>query len=111
MERLFVYGTLRPGHCNAHILENIGGEWLPGYVSGTFYERGWGAATDFPGIVLDVNGSRIPGYLFLSANLEAHWSMLDEFEDGYDRVAVEVTTDDGQSVTAWIYQLQPRANP
>jgi gamma-glutamylcyclotransferase (GGCT)/AIG2-like uncharacterized protein YtfP len=52
MERLFVYGTLRPGHSNAYILENIGGEWLPGYVTGTFYERGWGAAADFPGIVL-----------------------------------------------------------
>lgn len=28
MERLFVYGTLRPGHENAYILENIGGDWL-----------------------------------------------------------------------------------
>jgi gamma-glutamylcyclotransferase (GGCT)/AIG2-like uncharacterized protein YtfP len=41
MERLFVYGTLRPGHENAPILENIGGEWLPGWVHGTFYARGW----------------------------------------------------------------------
>jgi hypothetical protein len=39
-----------PGHSNAHILENIGGEWLAGFVSGTFYERGWGAAADFPGL-------------------------------------------------------------
>lgn len=43
MERLFVYGTLRPGHSNAHIMDNIGGEWQPGYVKGLFYERGlWG---------------------------------------------------------------------
>jgi gamma-glutamylcyclotransferase (GGCT)/AIG2-like uncharacterized protein YtfP len=34
--------------------------------------------------------------------------MLDDFEEGYDRVPVEVTTDDGQQVSAWIYQLQPR---
>jgi hypothetical protein len=47
MERLFVYGTLRPGS-NAHIMDNIGGEWQPGYVQGLFYERGWGAAADFP---------------------------------------------------------------
>jgi hypothetical protein len=33
--------------------------------------------------------------------------MLDEFEEGYDRVAVEVTTAEEQRVTAWIYQLQP----
>lgn len=111
MERLFVYGTLRPGHANAHLLETIGGEWLPGYVTGTFYARGWGAAADFPGIVLDKTGARVDGYLFLSATLAAHWPMLDEFEEGYDRVNVDVTTDAGQRVTAWIYQLQPKTAP
>ena len=110
MERLFVYGTLRPGHANAYILENIGGEWLPGYVTGTFYERGWGAAADFPGIVLDENGAQVHGYLFLSPHLTAHWLMLDEFEDGYDRVKVVVTTEEGEQLTAWVYQLQPKAS-
>lgn len=111
MERLFVYGTLRPGHSNAHIMENIGGEWLPGYVTGTFYERGWGAAADFPGIVLQKNGPQVQGYLFISDNLEAHWPMLDEFEDGYDRVEVDVTAANGEQFTAWIYQLQPQPHP
>lgn len=111
MERLFVYGTLRPGHSNAHIMENIGGEWLPGYVTGTFYERGWGAAADFPGIVLQKNGPQVQGYLFISDNLEAHWPMLDEFEDGYDRVKVDVTAANGEQLTAWIYQLQPQPHP
>ncbi|MGY5956475.1 gamma-glutamylcyclotransferase family protein [Kosakonia sp. BK9b] len=108
MDALFVYGTLRPGQSNAHILESIGGEWLPGYVTGTFYERGWGAAADFPGIVLDKDGAKVPGFLFLSARLSEHWAMLDAFEEGYDRVAVEVTTADERQITAWIYQLQPR---
>lgn len=49
MKPLFVYGTLCPGRSNAHILEAIGGEWRPGYVTGTFYARGWGAAADFRG--------------------------------------------------------------
>ncbi|MEF3091734.1 gamma-glutamylcyclotransferase [Raoultella sp. WB_B2P2-3] len=111
MERLFVYGTLRPGHANAHILENIGGEWLPGAVTGTFYERGWGAAADFPGIVLSKNGPQVQGYLFLSAKLAECWPMLDEFEEGYDRVEVEVTTADGRRLCAWIYQLQPQTHP
>lgn len=62
----------------------------------------------FRGIVLDNNGPRVDGYLFLSANLSAHWPMLDAFEEGYDRVAVDVTMEDGQRVTAWIYQLQPK---
>lgn len=111
MERLFVYGTLRPGHSNAYILEKIGGEWLSGYVTGTFYERGWGAAADFPGIVLQKNGTQVQGYLFISDNLEPHWPMLDEFEEGYDRVEVDVTTTHGERVSAWIYQLQPQAHP
>jgi gamma-glutamylcyclotransferase (GGCT)/AIG2-like uncharacterized protein YtfP len=34
--------------------------------------------------------------------------MLDEFEDGYDRVEVDVTTSNGELITAWIYQLQPQ---
>ena len=109
MDSLFVYGTLRPGHSNAHILESIGGEWQAGFVTGTFYARGWGAAADFPGIVLHADGPRVEGYLFISSNLEAHWPMLDEFEDGYDRVEVMVTTAEGDQVQAWIYQLQPRS--
>lgn len=108
MKPLFVYGTLQPGHVNAHILENIGGEWLAGTVKGLFYERGWGAAADFPGIVLDKHAGTVAGSLFFSPNLTSHWPMLDEFEDGYDRVDVEVTTLDGRKITAWIYQLQPR---
>ncbi len=108
MKPLFVYGTLCPDRSNAHILEAIGGEWRPGYVTGTFYARGWGAAADFPGFVLDAHGPRVNGYLFLSDRLAAHWPMLDDFEEGYDRVPVEVTTDDGQQISAWIYQLQPR---
>ena len=58
------------------------GEWRPGYVTGTFYARGWGAAADFPGIVLDAHGPRVNGYLFLSDRLAAHWPMLDDFEEG-----------------------------
>ncbi|STQ10778.1 AIG2 family protein [Enterobacter cloacae] len=68
-----------------------------------------GAAADFPGIVLHADGPRVEGYLFISSNLEAHWPMLDEFEDGYDRVEVMVTTAEGDQVKAWIYQLQPRS--
>ncbi len=56
MERLFVYGTLRLGHVNAYILERIGGEWLPGYVKGTFYESGWGAAAGFLGSYWMITG-------------------------------------------------------
>ncbi|QDY43964.1 gamma-glutamylcyclotransferase family protein [Candidatus Pantoea soli] len=109
MKRLFVYGTLQPGHANAHILEQLGGEWQAGTVRGTYYARGWGAAADFPGIVLDDEAADVRGYLFSSPQLEQHWPMLDEFEAGYDRVKVTVTTTAGERIAAWIYQLQPRS--
>jgi len=108
MKRLFVYGTLCPGRSNAHILEAIGGEWHPGSVAGFYYQRGWGAAADFPGIVLDEHAPAVNGFMFISEKLDAHWPLLDEFEEGYDRVPVEVTTNDKQKITAWIYQLQPQ---
>ena len=111
MTPLFVYGTLCPGRSNAHILEAIGGEWLPGFVTGTFYENSCGAAANFPGIVLDDQGPRVNGYVFLSSRLANHWPMLDEFEDGYDRVETTVTMADGQKVTAWVYQLHPDSVP
>lgn len=66
-------------------------------------------ALEWPGIVLHSDGPRVEGYLFISDNLSAHWQMLDEFEDGYDRVEVTVTTTEGKQVQAWIYQLQPHS--
>ncbi|ORM65388.1 hypothetical protein PRCB_22630 [Pantoea rodasii] len=107
MKPLFVYGTLQPGQSNAHILESIGGEWLAGSVNGVYYARGWGLAADFPGIVLHNDAPPVNGYLFFSARLPDYWPMLDEFEGGYDRVEVDVTSLEGEKITAWIYQLQP----
>ncbi|EHT98140.1 hypothetical protein CKS_3157 [Pantoea stewartii subsp. stewartii DC283] len=37
--------------------------------------------------------------------------MLDEFEDGYDRLRTEVTLENGDTVTAYVYQLQPQCTP
>ncbi|MEL2239286.1 gamma-glutamylcyclotransferase, partial [Klebsiella pneumoniae] len=81
---MWVDGTLGPGGSKAHIREAVGGEWPHGYVTGPFCAHGWGAAADFPGIVLDAHGPRVNGYLFLSDRLAAHWPMLDGFEEGYE---------------------------
>lgn len=107
MTPLFVYGTLRPGQCNACLLENIGGEWQAGIIHGKYFASGRGAAAGFPGVVLDPQGAAIEGFLFFSEYLHHHWQRLDEFEDGYDRVMTEVTTADQRQVSAWVYQLQP----
>ncbi len=108
MKPLFVYGTLQPGRENSHILNNIGGKWLAATVRGIYYPKGWGAAADFPGIEISGDGPLVPGYLFFSDQLAAHWRELDAFEEGYDRISVSATTQEGQSFDAWVYQLQPR---
>lgn len=81
MKPLFVYGTLCPGRSNAHILRRSG-RVASRLRHRHLYARGWGAAADFPGIVLDAHGPRVNGYLFLSDRLAAHWPMLDDFEEG-----------------------------
>ncbi len=65
-EKLFVYGTLGPGRSNAHILENIGGSFVPAYVKGYLKAEGWGAAMGFPGLVPDANGGPVHGFVFSS---------------------------------------------
>lgn len=103
MNRLFVYGTLRPNEENAHILEAIGGTFKAGYITGTRYSSGFGPDKEHPGVVL-TGTSRIQGYVFYSDNLAHSWESLDEFEgEGYYRVQVNVYFEDGSAETAFIY--------
>lgn len=61
----------------------------------------------YPGIVLDNSGNHVDGFLFTSAHLGNHWHVLDEFEGAeYERVPVDVTTVDGQTVKSFIYMLK-----
>lgn len=107
MESLFVYGTLGPGRPNAHILENIVGTWEEGHVGGSLINKGWGAEMGFPGIVLDDSGSRVQGFIFKSENLQNHWHVLDDFEGAeYERVPVDVTNAEGETIKSCIYMLK-----
>ena len=107
MESLFVYGTLGPGRPNAHVLEDIGGQFEAGHVGGSLLNKGWGAEMGFPGIVLDDSGNRVDGFIFFSENLTANWHILDDFEgEGYERVPVDVVTQDGRTHQSCIYRLK-----
>ncbi|MBT0724924.1 gamma-glutamylcyclotransferase [Rosenbergiella sp. S61] len=110
MTPLFVYGTLQKGRENEHLLTRIGGKWVAATIRGTYYPRAWGLAADFPGVVLDEQGDKVAGYLFISPQLPHHWPELDEFEAGYDRVLTTATTAEGQQLDAWVYQVQPRSS-
>jgi len=107
VEQLFVYGTLGPGRPNEHILADIGGAWLKATVNGTLLQKGWGAEMGYPGIVLDMNGDKVEGFVFSSENLASHWPRLDEFEgEAYERVFTRVRLNDGNLVDAYVYVLK-----
>jgi gamma-glutamylcyclotransferase (GGCT)/AIG2-like uncharacterized protein YtfP len=109
--RLAVYGTLAPGQPNHRQMDGMTGDWRPGVVRGTLYAEGRGAATGYPGIVLDPEGPEVAVQLFTSADLPRHWARLDAFEgDGYRRALVRVSTVDGER-DAFLYELAPTSVP
>jgi len=104
--RLFVYGTLAPGHSNAHVLADLAGTWQPAQVRGTVHSVTWGPAAGYLGLVLDAAGGVVQGQVFTSDDLPAHWSRLDAFEgEGYARVPTLAIVADGASVEAFVYVL------
>ncbi len=111
-ENLFVYGTLRPGEINFHLLESIDGNWQPATIYGQYFESGSGPAFGYPGIVLDSQGVAIEGHLLTSDNLVQYWVLLDEFEgEGYQRVMSKVRLLSGESVAAYVYELSMHGRP
>ena len=107
MERLFVYGTLQPGGPNEHILTAIGGTWIPATIKGNLVESGWGASFGYPGLVLDMEGNDIQGYVFAAKDLSRQWSDLDAFEgEGYERILAPVTLMSGECIQAYVYVLR-----
>lgn len=106
IQRLFVYGTLRPGQSNEHVLKAIGGTWQEASVRGHIRQVVEGSGV-YPAIVLDDTADVVPGYIFHSDQLNQHWDHLDAFEgDQYKRVLVTVQTKDHEDVEAYIYALR-----
>ena len=105
-DRLFVYGTLAPGKPNAHVLADVPGRWEPATVRGRMVQAGWGAATGYPAIVPAEDGIEVPGFVFTSPELAAHWPRLDAFEgEDYRRVLTPARLADGTVVDAYVYAL------
>jgi gamma-glutamylcyclotransferase (GGCT)/AIG2-like uncharacterized protein YtfP len=105
---LFIYGTLHPDRAPAEIaaaanrLTSAG----PATIRGRRYDLG-----EYPGVVLDANGTAIQGELFTVPDA-ATLAALDAYEDFrpadpdnslYLRVETKATRPDGSFVTCWVY--------
>lgn len=113
MQHLFVYGTLAPNQPNEHILAPINGIWQPATIRGKLYPNGWGATLGFPAVIPDTShenqGEIVKGLVFSSAELDKHWQRIDDFEgEGYQRIEVETTLENGEKLTAFVYALHPK---
>jgi gamma-glutamylcyclotransferase (GGCT)/AIG2-like uncharacterized protein YtfP len=113
---LFVYGTLQPGRAPAEIapivrrLTAVG----DGFVRGRLYDLG-----EYPGVVLDETGEKIPGKILRLPDAPEVLKRLDEYEE-FDVAQPEgslfvrkewpVTRGNGnRKLVCWIYVYNPHA--
>jgi gamma-glutamylcyclotransferase (GGCT)/AIG2-like uncharacterized protein YtfP len=89
---LAVYGSLRPGHENHHVVQDIKGEWFDGTVEGRM--GSWGP---YRRLIVGASASeQIPVCVLRSADLPYHWERLDSFEgSAYQRIVCPIHTDRG----------------
>lgn len=106
--RLAVYGTLRRGASNHHVVAALAGTWHDGVVHGTLHPTGWGATYGYPGLQWEPSGAEVAVELLVSPELPAHWPRLDAFEGtGYLRILVSVRRAGEAVVVANLYEAQP----
>lgn len=112
LQRLFTYGSLMPGKAYAHLLEPAGGDWQAASVQGFIEANGWGHSIGYPALILSDTGPLVPGMLLSSRSLLPLWPQLDEYEGiAYRRIETTVRLKDGNSVTAFVYELHPSLRP
>jgi gamma-glutamylcyclotransferase (GGCT)/AIG2-like uncharacterized protein YtfP len=107
-DRLFIYGTLLPGHAPTSMaticrkLKPV----APAQVSGRLYDLG-----SYPAVTIGSTDRMIRGEL-VEVDSDATWRALDEYEgcpqagggDGlFCRVRTVATLESGESVDCWIY--------
>jgi len=104
--RLAVYGSLAPGRENQGQLAGLTGDWSSGlFVHGEMVPSGWGAGLGFPALRWRFPGPRVAVLLFVSPDLEWHWSRLDAFEGrDYVRILVPVFAPSGFATVANLYE-------
>jgi gamma-glutamylcyclotransferase (GGCT)/AIG2-like uncharacterized protein YtfP len=110
IDRVFVYGTLLRGKCNAGLLE-FGANILSvreARIGGRLYDLG-----PFPGVLPgEGEGDAVAGEIYRLADMEASLRILDRLEgfQGYGRTdnvyrrsLVRAASEDGDRELAWVY--------
>lgn len=92
------YGTLRSGECNERFCRNAISR-RSATISGTLYDTGWG----FPAFV--PKGKTKVSVELIEIPIR-DWADVDRLEGYprlYDRMLMDFTLDNGETVQAWIY--------
>lgn len=106
MDKLFVYGTLKPNCFNHHILQKIGGDFFEATLYGFQLDKSWEKQTGYPGVIKSNTNAKVEGFLFTSKNLYRSWEVLDNFEtDAYYRKMVPITLKNNRKVYAFVYVI------
>jgi gamma-glutamylcyclotransferase (GGCT)/AIG2-like uncharacterized protein YtfP len=107
-ERIFLYGTLRPGHAPREIADAVGRlrRIGAGTVRGRLYDLG-----AYPGLVLDDSASEVRGEVFAVPDAET-LARMDAYEGYYPgdaaaslflRVKTVVALENGPTEACWVY--------
>lgn len=106
LDRVFLYGTLKVGHCRwPHLEPHVAGGpdgVAPATARGRLFDTGW----DYPAARFDLAGTIHGQLAHLRADtLMATLALLDEIEGGVagDYTRVVIRTDGG--IEAWAYEF------
>lgn len=98
-KRLCVYGRMRPGGPDAHVLEPFGGVWSNGEFPGYLQTEGVCTMDQCPGLAWAPDGPANLGHILTSEKLSASWASIDSSEGGdYVRLLTPVRTKTGDIV-------------
>lgn len=92
--RIALYGTLRRGERNHHVIEEVYGQWLGGTITGVLTtHRG------YPYLFWEPGAEKIEVEVLSSQLLPKSLARLDEFEgDDYERIWIPVQTTEGKQI-------------
>ncbi|MFT4862241.1 MAG: gamma-glutamylcyclotransferase (GGCT)/AIG2-like uncharacterized protein YtfP [Pseudohongiellaceae bacterium] len=106
LQRLFVYGTLRPGESNQHFLAAIPGTWMSASIRGVHFPHGYGATEGYPVIAPTQLGLPIAGMILEAQFTQEQWQTLDDFEsEAYKRVLSTAVAANGEELSVFVYVL------